>query len=466
MTGGGGEARVAAKRRHAAAPRSGRSCDREGMPGSPRQQARRWSTRRRASSGSQGPSAARHRCLTLRSCRLRAPPGPLRPWPRKSGCPCLWAALWRALAVLRPTSGDQTCGGMRRSRDQHPGDQATSGGSIQLTIGRSRNSGALARTMASNPNTAGALTAAQRLQAGGLPHSGSKGVLYTDNGQEHVQALDFRLSSCAARAGSLAALPPCQAPSPALPTPPQTTARTGSRTRRSSTAPRCGRSWSRGERRRRRGGGGEQRLSPPRAVPQRWGSIWLQTARPTCLHAAASPAGCAAAPLAPRPVVPPLSANLRSPTERHAKLSTMLTAGPRLSWQTITTAAALVRASPAAVALGSVHPVNLPARWRRCSTVPLRSPLVFCTPPPQGGTQCRPPPRLLHSASHVQCRMRTVCACSRSNLRTPSQRAAAARCALQVVRRARHGCATSSTRSLSAAAPCVPPRPARVSHAA
>ncbi|PRW56044.1 phosphofructokinase family isoform B [Chlorella sorokiniana] len=56
--------------------------------------------------------------------------------------------------------------------------------------------------MASNPNNAGgspAPTAADRLRAGDLAgpfhKSGSRGVMFTDNGQEKEQSIDFRLSS-------------------------------------------------------------------------------------------------------------------------------------------------------------------------------------------------------------------------------------------------------------------------------
>jgi len=55
--------------------------------------------------------------------------------------------------------------------------------------------------MASDPNSIGAPTAAQRLRAAGLKPSSGRGVMFTDNGQEKEQAIDYRLSSCALRAG-------------------------------------------------------------------------------------------------------------------------------------------------------------------------------------------------------------------------------------------------------------------------
>ena len=73
--------------------------------------------------------------------------------------------------------------------------------------------------MASDPNSIGAPTAAQRLRAAGLKPSSGRGVMFTDNGQEKEQAIDYRLSSCALRAGWSSwprACPPLTRPPAAL----------------------------------------------------------------------------------------------------------------------------------------------------------------------------------------------------------------------------------------------------------
>ena len=212
-----------------------------------------------------------------------------------------------------------------------------------LTIGRPGQSPALVATLASNPNTG---PAAQRLQqAGGLPHSGSKGLLFTDNGQEHVQALDYQLASCAPPwwpGGELARLRPARRPH--APCPPLRR-RWGGRAAGRDAHPlphAAGRAAAAVS------GGAAARAAAAGETGSAASRPGLLRCRGKQAVAGSALSRAAASPGRHPPLgCPAPSYRLFRPcatsSAPHAVPRTVPAAGPRPSWQTTTTAAALVR---------------------------------------------------------------------------------------------------------------------------